>query len=210
MFIIGVEYIVQEDSLVIEFIKKWVQENGEKTLAIAPNSGVCYKFNKKVSLREYCHHIKEDKKIDLLLIQITKQGIENRSYDQINFDVVVVTTKFIKNQFLKRNRLSKYQFNQFKAKYYIVPEHIHIKEAGYVTYGWHKDANVSIASVENNIDGGIDVQCSLETCIPTLKGTILLPGEFSLEAATENVGCLVAAATTALIYGIDLKNKVNE
>ena len=206
MVIIGVENVDEDHSSVIEFFKQWAQKDSGEILVIAPNNTICHKLNKKMSLREYCKCLTKNKQVGILIIEITKEGLEKNIYKQIVFDMVVFLngSKNKQKTIGKGNRIAKNKLKLIKAKYIIVPESWGLNQQGYITYGWSQAANISISSAEKNVNGGLSVQCSLETCIPSLKKTILLPGEFSIETTDKNIEYLMAGVAMTIVYGHDL------
>ncbi|MBP3910779.1 MAG: hypothetical protein J6D39_04565 [Niameybacter sp.] len=206
MITVAVNNNLASSKYALQLIQNASIYNGLKLAHIAPNETVVYYNNKKIPLRDYIEQIKLHKHPDLLIVELSKEAMEKAIYENIKFNIALFfeDTSYDRKYLFNRGVLPSKLLNMIKANYYIIPESYHKKNKKYITYGWSDDASVSATSAEIQIDGSLNVQCCIKSCMPTLEGAATTLREFGIEVPFNDVEATLAAVATLIIYGIRL------
>ncbi len=205
MITIGVDNTLELGSEAVQYIHSFAIKQGIHVHHIAPKESTIYRFSKIIALKDYYHYLEEEGKTDILLIELNKKGIETNIYKNLGFSIIVLFDENLKEEKCEHKTLNKYDLvEQLKAKYYILPDTFKIKTKGCITYGWSQGADISISSAEKTIEGLTELQCCIQTCIPSIKGSITMPVEFPVRANMNNVDSVLAGVATMLLYGFKI------
>ncbi len=212
MITIGVDNTLDMGKDTIDYMYEISKNRGIKIHHIVPSKSIIYKNNKILSLRSYVECLEKEERVDLLVIEFKKNSIENDLYRNISFDIIVLfdhflaQKPFVNHKIYFEHKILKY----FKCKCYLIPDTYHIKRQGCITYGWHNDADISLSSVEKDPGGVTKIQCCIQTCIPTQKGTFTIPIEFPVCGKTRNTEELLAGVAIFILYGFDASTFVSQ
>lgn len=204
MITIGVDNTLKAGSETLQYIYHFALKEGIHVHHIAPKDSTVYKFNKIMPLKDYYHYLEEKEKAELLLIELNKKGIETNIYKNLGFNIIVLFDEKLGDE-KSEYKIRKYHLvEKLKSKYYILPDTYKIKNKGCITYGWSQEADISVSSAEKTIEGLTEIQCCIQTCIPSLKGPITMPVEFPVKTTINNVDSVLAGVATMLLYGFKI------
>lgn len=212
MITIGVDNTLDMGKDTMDYISEMSKSRGIGIHHIAPSKPIIYKNNKGLSLKNYVDFLEKEKKTDLLIIEFKKNSIENDLYNHINFDIIVFFDHFLAQKpFINHKVYFEHKIlKHFKCKCYLIPDTYNIKMPGCITYGWHPDADISLSSAETDPRGVTKIQCCIQTCIPTQKGTFTIPVEFPVHGKARHIEELLAGVAVFILYGFDTSTFVLE
>lgn len=194
MIIVGVDNTLDQAKETIHLLTEISQKNQKKIFHLAPTQGILKTEKKSIAIGQYIQFLEQQGEVEILLIEIKKESLLAIFSQSIHFDVLVL---FEDGMNEKRKKVK-----QLKSTYYIVPYIYAQKIKGCVTYGWDKEADISVSSSEKDVLGNIKVQCCVQTCLPTLQGGFIIPTEFPVVTKIQEVPNLLAAIAVLLIIGI--------
>ncbi|MDF2614705.1 MAG: hypothetical protein K0S71_2491 [Clostridia bacterium] len=212
MITVGVDNTLDMGKDTIDYMYAVSKNHGIRMQHIAPHKPTIYKSNKILSLKNYVDCLDKEEEVDLLLIEFKKNSIENDLYRNICFDIIVLFDYFLAAKpFINHKVYFEHKIlKQFKCKCYLIPDTYNIKAKGCITYGWHKDADISLSSAETDPEGNTKIQCCIQTSIPTRRGTFTTPIEFPVFGKIRYTEELLAGAAIFIIYGFDTDTFVQE
>jgi len=211
MIIIGVDNTLDMGKDTMDYIYAVSKKNAIKMQHIAPHKPFFYKNNKILSIKNYIDCLDKEGQVDLLLIEFKKSSIENDIYRHICFDIIVLFDYFLAEKpYINHKIWFEHKIlKHFKCKCYLIPDTYNFKGKECVTYGWHKDADISLSSAETDLEGMTKIQCCIQTCMPTKKGTFTAPVEFPVCGKTRYTEELLAGAAVFILYGFDTSTFVS-
>lgn len=212
MITIGVDNTLDIGKDTIEYIYERSKNNKIKIRHIAPLKSTVYKNSQIVSIKNYVESLQKEQEIDLLLIEFKKTSIEQDFYRHLRFDIIVLFDRLLSQRPYSNHKIyfEHKILNDFKSKCYLIPDRCLNKKNGCITYGWHKDADISVSSAEQDPKGLTKIQCCVQTCLPTQKGHFISPKEFPVYGKSRYTEELIAGAAICLLYGFDTDRLVSE
>lgn len=204
MITIGIDNTLELGSEAVDYIHSFALKQGIHVHHIAPKESTVYRFSKIFALKDYYHYLEEEGKTDILIIELNKKGIETNIYKNLGFNIIVLFDERVEEK-CEHRIIKKYDLvEKLKSKYYVLPDTYKIKTKGCITYGWSQEADISVSSAEKTIEGLTELQCCIQTCIPSIKGSITMPVEFPVKANINNVDSVLAGVATMLLYGFNI------
>lgn len=207
MITIAVANVLESSQQTVEFIYNTSLKQGIKALSISPKDNIIYKNNKRIRLKEYINQLKHSNTIDLLLMQLNKEGLQKAIYENIKFDIAVLfaTRNHNKKMISHKAYLNRRLLQSIQSDFYIIPDTYRFKKEECITYGWSKAADISASSAQRSIEGDMNIQCCIQNIIPSFQGEVDIPREFGINAQSDNVEGMLAGVATMLLYGIDIE-----
>lgn len=207
MITIAVANVLESSEQTVEFIYDTSLKEGIKALGISPKDNIIYKNNKRIRLKEYINELKQSKTIDLLLLELNKEGLQKAIYENIKFDIAVLFSPKKHNKKMMNNKA---YFNRkilqgIQSDFYIIPDTYQFKRSEYITYGWSKAADISASSAQKNLEGDMNIQCCIQNRMPSFKGEVGTPREFCIHSEGDDVEGMLAGVATMLLYGINIE-----
>lgn len=186
----------------LQLIYNQGKQNGMKIVHMKPQAYSIYYNNKRMALKNYINKLKEKEQIDLLVIELTKEGVEHNIYEHIQFNFAMF---FPKAKYPStKNNLSTHLFKLVQAHYYIIPETYPKRKKEFITYGWSEEANISASSAEVQVDGSLSLQCCVNPShLMCIKGLNTLR-EFAIEVPFNDVDGALAGIATMILYGLEI------
>ena len=205
MITIGVDNTSDMGKDTLDFIYDIAQKQGIKMHHITANKPMIYKNNKILSIKNYVDYLNKEQGIDLLLIELNKNNIEQELCRSIYFDIIVLFDCLLSDKHPGGHKVYFEQkvLKQFRSKLYLIPDTYNIKGKSCITYGWHKDADISLSSAEEDLDGIKKIQCYIQTCLLTKQGTYISQAEFPVCGKARYTEELLAGAAVFILYGFD-------
>ncbi len=212
MIIIGIDNTLDMGNDTLDYIAMVGRAHGIKMQHIAPHKPIIYKNNKILSIKNYVECLEKEDNVELLVIEFKKTSIESELYKHISFDIIVLFDHFLlQKPFISHKIYFEHKIlKHFKCKCFLIPDTYNFKQKGCVTYGWHKDADISLSSAEEDPEGLTKIQCCIQTCFPTYKGTFVTPIEFPVYGKARCTEELLAGAAVFILYGFDADTFVQE
>lgn len=205
MITIGIDNTLELGSEAVEYIHSFALKRGIHVHHIAPKESTIYRLNRVFALKDYYHYLEEEGKTDILIIELNKRGIETNIYKNLGFNIIVLFDEKVEEEKGEHKIIKKYDLvEKLKSKYYVLPDTYKIKTKGCITYGWSQEADISVSSAEKTVEGLTELQCCIQTCIPSIKGSITMPVEFPVKANINNVDSVLAGVATILLYGLNI------
>ena len=204
MITLAVNSCAESSKKAVQLIYDQSMQKGLKLLHIKPQDTSVYFNNKRIPLRNYINTLQDKEAPDLLVVELTKEGIEKAIYEKIKFNVALFFDKPLTKHILSKNGIYTRLFKLIQATYYIIPETYHHKNQKYITYGWSEAANISASSAELQVDGSLSLQCCVNPSEVIPEGTLDVLREFTVEVPFNNVEAALAGIATMMIYGIEI------
>lgn len=206
MITVAVANVLESSEKALQFIYQTSKNRGLKVESISPQTSTVYKKNKRIPLKHYMEQLSQTKKLDLLIVELTKEALERQIYEHVDFNIVVLFDGKTgeKRNFLNRGCITHTMLNHFKSNYYILPSRYKDKVHSSITYGWSKEADVSASSAESMADGKLQMQCCIHQSLPSLNGKMNILKEFGIQSNVNDIDGLLAGIATMIIYGIEL------
>ena len=202
MITLAINSCTESSKNALQLIYDQSKQNGIKIMHIKPQETSVYYNNKRIPLKNYIDTLKVKEQPDLLVVELTKEGINNSIYEQIRFNLALFLQK--PNYPLSKNSLYTRLFNLIQAHYYIIPETYHKRRKEYITYGWSEMANISASSVEQQIDGSLSLQCCIKPSATINVDALNTLREFAVEVPFNDVEAALAGIATMTLYGIEI------
>ena len=156
--------------------------------------------------------------IDLLLLKASITDIDKFIFDEVQFDIVIYTDKAEDSSGPDRNEYSEKMERIFslmvdKGVAIVNVDDIDLitllqgMKHSFVTYGFNTKASITTSSIGDSVFKDTFI-CCLQRSISTRNGKIIEPQEYKLklEASEFDSHNVLAAASFAIINGIDLNN----
>ncbi len=143
---------------IIQFIFQMSKQQGLKVDLFIPKTQTVYKQHKKLPLKHYITTTYQPRQLDLLIVALTKEALSKAICDHVAFHIVVMPELTVG---MNPSRKIYQRFKEIKCienGYYVVPKKHTSKKLHVITYGWHKEADISVSSAQTGIDGGLSVQ----------------------------------------------------
>ncbi len=158
--------------------------------------------------------------VDVLILKINVIDIKNKIFESIHFDIIIYTDKADDLNEMKingnREALGKI-FSMLDEKGVAI---VNVEDSElvklledmkyhFITYGFNSKASITTSSV-GDTDFDDNFMCCLQRTISTRTGSLVEPQEYRLkiEANSLNANNVLAAATFAIVNGVDL-NMIN-
>ncbi|MDF2595597.1 MAG: hypothetical protein K0R69_1938 [Clostridia bacterium] len=212
MITIGIDNTLDMGKETLDYIYAISKKHRIKIDHIAPEQPILYKNNKLLSIKSYVQCLDKENKVDLLLVEFKRNSVEKDLYRHVSFDIIVLFDYFLPNKpdLNHKGYFENKILKSFKCKCYLIPDTYNIKGKECITYGWHNDADISLSSAQQSPEGITKLQCCIQTCIPTKKGTFTTPVEFPVWGKTKCTEELLAGAAICVLYGFDTSTFVLE
>ena len=163
----------------------------------------------------------EKNNIDLLLLKTGISDIDKFLSDEVHFDIVIYTDKVEDISILDQNEYAEKMVSLFslmtdKGVAIVNVDDIDLigllqgMKHRFVTYGFNKKASITTSSIGDTLFKDSFI-CCLQRSISTRNGKVIEPQEYKLklEASEYDSHNVLAAASFAIINGIDLNNIYN-
>lgn len=202
MITLAINSCTESSRNALQLIYNQSKQNGIKIVHIKPQENSIYYNNKRIPLKNYIDTLKTKEQADLLVVELTKEGIDSSIYEQIRFNLALF---FQKSKYpLSKDDISTRLFKLIQAHYYIIPETYHKRQKEFITYGWSEQANISASSAELQIDGSLSLQCCIKpSTVINVDGLNTLR-EFGIEVPFNDVDGALAGIATMILYGIEI------
>lgn len=197
MIIIGMDNTLERAADTILFIMNAIKGQGLKCEHIAPRNQVFYKKNKLLSITQYIKELEKKDEVDLVIIEVTKEGIGTGFYKHIYFNSFVLFEKENKRRI--RGYWGEKIKNDLKYDYLVIPDTYVLIDNRSITYGWGRDAHVSLTSSEKGPEGALCIQCLLQHKFGDVN-ELSIPGEFPICGRVKREESLLAAITILLLF----------
>ena len=208
--IIGNEGKVQTASL----INSILASKGEK-VSVIDSASLLGLDSKRI--KAYISEL-EKNNVDLLLLKTNITDVDKFLSDEVQFDIIIYTDKAEDIEESDRNEYSEKVARVFSLMAEKGVAIVNVDDSDlisvlqgmkhrFVTYGFNTKASITTSSIGDSVfkDGFI---CCLQRSISTRSGKVVEPQEYklNLEASEFDSHNVLAAASFAIINGIDLNN----
>ncbi|MCX7748105.1 MAG: Mur ligase family protein [Clostridia bacterium] len=195
-----------------DLIYNFFSSSGKKVGLI--NSGSLRRMN-QYKIKKYIEEIEEGG-TDVLIVVINILEIDKEIFDYFNFDVIIYSDKADDLDELKRDKhleVIRKVFSMLDEKGIAI---VNLDESSIikfldgmkhyvVTYGFNPKASITLSSIGDPVHKDIFMCCQQRT-ISTRSGKLIEPQEYRIHLQSDEIDAynILAAATFAIVYGLDL------
>lgn len=198
MITVAIPNISEMSEKMIQFIFQVSTQAGLQVEVFMPTKHTIYKKHKRISLKRYIDLMEKKNQLDLLIIKLTKQTLEKGFYQHVPFHIVVLPSKETGSEMNRKASVRLNTIKRMQSGYYVLPKERDAFITNSVTYGWHKEADVSASSAQVEVDGGMQIQCCMGG------------KEFSVNSKVNNPQSILAGIAILRLYGVDLSEVKKE
>lgn len=206
MIIIGVDNTFRLGKETILFLKSVANEAhiGCVHLIASSRNG-----REKIMHKDIVSTLIKNQAMDLCIIEFSRHSL--KSLKKVQFDGIIFFDERI-GRYSKhhitciKNKLQKFA----SCKTFILPDTTQFRLNKDISYGWSKEAHISLTSSEEGIGGILYVQCILQHPTAPIEGAFSTPREFGISGKARYPEQLLAAVAALILSGFDLdKTKYN-
>lgn len=210
MITIGIDNTLDMAKETMQFLRMIAKKHHIKLVEPVQHHSTIYHKHKILTMKQYIEMVCEKESPDWCLIELTKDSIFEDVYKHLFFDSIILfgskhETSLLYSIYFE-NKIRKH----IKSRYIIMPDTNYFQEERCITYGWSKDAHVSLTSSEEGPDGKLSVQCIIQHLWPSEQIKYNVPLEFPICGKANKPEHLLVGIIVMMLSGMNINSLIDE